>query len=97
MYTSLSRTFSAYRASPPVTLFAFPVPTPDIALMFSPIDDAKRQLVRWRELVVPGAFLVLALNVITQGVCVRGVNRLTTVSVECGSSVAVLHGLGCCV
>ncbi|GMK55345.1 hypothetical protein CspeluHIS016_0204010 [Cutaneotrichosporon spelunceum] len=75
MYSSLSRTFSAYISSPPITLLA--VPTPDIAL-FPHIDDAKGQLVRWRELAVPGALLALAVNVITQGLCIRGVNRLTS-------------------
>ncbi len=77
MYSSLSRTFNAYISSPPITLLA--VPTPDMAL-FSPVDDAKRHLVRWRELAVPGALLALAVNVITQGLCIRGVNRLTSVS-----------------
>lgn len=77
MYASLSRTFSAYSSSPPITLLA--VPTPDVAL-FSSADDVKRQLVRWRELAVPGALLALAVNVVTQGLCIRGVNRLTSVS-----------------
>ncbi|CAK9781607.1 UAA transporter [Cutaneotrichosporon oleaginosum] len=75
MYASLSRTFSAYMSSPPVTLLA--VPTPDMAL-FSPVDDAKRELIKWRELAVPGALFALAVNVVTQGLCIRGVNRLTS-------------------
>ena len=29
---------------------------------------------------LPSAFVALAINVVTQGVCVRGVNRLTAVS-----------------
>lgn len=81
MYSTLSRSYSAYMSSPPITLLA--IPTPEIAL-FSPIDDAlggaKKQLLRWRELAVPGALLALAVNVVTQGLCIRGVNRLTSVS-----------------
>lgn len=79
MYPTLSKTFNAYRASPPITLLTLPIPSPEIAL-FSPIDDAKRELIRWRELAVPNAFLALAVNVVTQGLCIRGVNRLTSVS-----------------
>ncbi|BEI84960.1 hypothetical protein CcaverHIS002_0503610 [Cutaneotrichosporon cavernicola] len=75
MYASLSRTFNAYISSPPITLFA--VPTPDVAL-FPHVDDAKRQLFRWRDVAVPGAVFALGVNVITQGLCIRGVNRLTS-------------------
>lgn len=77
MYSSLSRTYAAYMSSPPVALLS--IPTPEIAF-FSPIDDAKSGLVRWRELAVPGAILALGVNVVTQGLCIRGVNRLTSVS-----------------
>ncbi|WOO83979.1 UDP-xylose and UDP-N-acetylglucosamine transporter [Vanrija pseudolonga] len=77
MYPTLSKTFNAYRASPPITLLTLPIPSPELAL-FSPIDDAKRELIRWRELSVPNAFLALAVNVVTQGLCIRGVNRLTS-------------------
>lgn len=87
MSGTISRTFDAYMASAPVTLAT--IPTPDMALLstttFSqlsrlawPIDDAKRHLIQWRQLAVPGAILALLVNVITQGLCIRGVNRLTT-------------------
>lgn len=81
MYASLSRTYTAYLSSPPITLLA--IPTPEMAL-FYPVDDtlggARKHLVRWRELAVPGALFALAVNVVTQGLCIRGVNRLTSVS-----------------
>jgi len=77
MFPSFARTFKTYLASPRVALFA--LPTPEIAL-FSPIDDAKREIIKWRELAVPAALIPLALNIFTQGLCIRGVNRLTTVS-----------------
>jgi UDP-xylose/UDP-N-acetylglucosamine transporter B4 len=32
------------------------------------------------ELIVPSAWIALALNVFTQGLCIKGVNRLTAVS-----------------
>lgn len=40
----------------------------------------KEGLIQWRELMIPSALGALLLNVITQGMCVRGVNRLTAVS-----------------
>jgi hypothetical protein len=39
----------------------------------------KGGLIQWRQLMIPSALGALLLNVITQGFCVRGVNRLTTV------------------
>jgi hypothetical protein len=40
---------------------------------------SKGGLIQWRQLMIPSALGALLLNVITQGFCVRGVNRLTTV------------------
>jgi UDP-xylose/UDP-N-acetylglucosamine transporter B4 len=62
-----------------MTLFALPAPDFD-AFTAAAVGTAVKPLFRWHELAVPRAFLALALNVITQGVCIRGVNRLTTVS-----------------
>ncbi|TXT12844.1 hypothetical protein VHUM_01245 [Vanrija humicola] len=72
MYPSLSKTFNAYRASPPITLLTVPIPSPGLA------DDTKHELIRWRDIAVPKAFFALAVNVVTQGLCIRGVNRLTS-------------------
>ncbi len=54
-------------------------------------DVTKAKLVQWRDVVVPSAFVALAINVITQGMCIRGVNRLTSVSRLCphGSHAAI--------
>lgn len=43
-------------------------------------SSVKGGLLQWRELMIPSALGALLLNVMTQGLCVRGVNRLTAVS-----------------
>lgn len=67
--------------SPPMTLLAIPQPAPLALFSLGDIgEDTKNKLVHWKEIVVPSAMFALAVNVVTQGMCVRGVNRLTTVS-----------------
>lgn len=70
---------------------ALPKPTPS-SFLASPIQSPSALggggkawkplfgLVEWTELVVPSAIAALLVNVVTQGICVRGVNRLTSVS-----------------
>lgn len=92
MYPTLSSTWSAFSASQPITLFAIPTPSglpisssylslPDTDRLSGGVKDA---LVQWRSLMIPSALAALLLNVITQGMCVRGVNRLTAVSPNLG-------------
>lgn len=66
---SLLSTFKAYASTAPVKLLTVPLPS------IAPNDGVK-----WAALVVPSALLALAVNVVTQGLCIRGVNRLTSVS-----------------
>lgn len=87
MYPTLSTTWSAFASSSPVTLFAVPTPAGlPIQSSFLSLPDVmstvQGSLLHWRDLVVPSALAALLLNVITQGLCVRGVNRLTAVSLE---------------
>jgi UDP-xylose/UDP-N-acetylglucosamine transporter B4 len=80
-HASLTSTFEAFAASTPVKLLVIPTPSalPDTRFL-SVGTGAKDSLIQWRQLMIPSALGALLLNVITQGMCVRGVNRLTTVS-----------------
>ncbi|GFZ49994.1 hypothetical protein JCM24511_07747 [Saitozyma sp. JCM 24511] len=89
LYPTLSTTFRSFAQSPPITLVAVPKPTPS-SFLASPIQSPSALgaggkawepffgLVEWTELVVPSAIAALLVNVVTQGICVRGVNRLTS-------------------
>ncbi|WRT69607.1 uncharacterized protein IL334_006596 [Kwoniella shivajii] len=71
--TSLKSTYRSFASSPPVSLFNLPIP----ATYSSSDNPIKNILGEYVDLLVPSALLGLALNIITQGICVRGVNRLT--------------------
>ena len=77
MAPSIVSTFSAYTQSPPVALYAF-APSADPLSLQSSSSWTKRFSAF--PLVVPSAFVALAVNVLTQAICIRGVNRLTAVS-----------------
>ena len=77
-------TFEAFSLSTPVNLLSLPIPTAVPKSRFLAIGSgSKDSLIQWRQLMIPSALGALLLNVITQGMCVRGVNRLTTVSRPC--------------
>ena len=64
-----------------MTLVAIPQPAPLALFSLGDMSDATSEnLVKWRNVVVPSALFALAVNVVTQGMCIRGVNRLTSVS-----------------
>jgi UDP-xylose/UDP-N-acetylglucosamine transporter B4 len=67
--------------STPVNLLAIPTPAGLPETRFLAGTGTKDTLIQWRQLMIPSALGALLLNVITQGMCVRGVNRLTTVSI----------------
>ncbi|KAL7425048.1 golgi uridine diphosphate-N-acetylglucosamine transporter [Cryptotrichosporon argae] len=74
---SLSATLSSYASSPPMALFALPVPDPAVDMLTVRAGLADH-LVNWKTVAVPSALVALAVNVVTQGMCIRGVNRLTS-------------------
>ncbi|WVQ79351.1 hypothetical protein IAT38_001448 [Cryptococcus sp. DSM 104549] len=83
--SDLLSTYSSYASSPPLTLLTLPQPTPaffpalfttDPRTLVAPSTSSK--YLEWRALIMPSAMFALALNLVTQGLCVRGVNRLTT-------------------
>jgi UDP-xylose/UDP-N-acetylglucosamine transporter B4 len=83
-YSSLMSTFEAFSLSTPVNLLAIPTPAmlPETRFLSLVAGESglKDSLIQWRQLMIPSAIGALLLNVITQGMCVRGVNRLITVS-----------------
>jgi hypothetical protein len=80
-FPSLISTFEAFSLSTPVNLLAIPTPPGFPETRFLAGSSTKDTLIQWRQLMIPSALGALLLNVITQGMCVRGVNRLTTVSI----------------
>jgi hypothetical protein len=74
LHTSLRTTFNTYAATAPVTLLTLP---------FSPLFNKHAGAGTWQpnapRIAVPSALAALALNVVTQGFCIRGVNKLTAV------------------
>lgn len=85
-YPSLHETYNSYASSQPITLLRIPSPsTHFVTLLTEPsgyllVDGWMGKLIRWKELVIPSALFALGVNVVTQGLCIRGVNRLTSVS-----------------
>ena len=79
MYPAISSTFASYLVSPPLTLLSIPTP-PTVLTLLSTGSWINDKAAAWR-LTVPSAMLALLVNVVTQGLCIRGVNRLTSVSV----------------
>ncbi|WVR08120.1 hypothetical protein IAU60_005166 [Kwoniella sp. DSM 27419] len=73
MHSSITSTFSSFAASPSLSLFAVPLPAAGSQKL-----SGKSPFLWWHDVVVPSALFSLAVNIITQGICVRGVNRLTT-------------------
>lgn len=80
MYGELADTTRSFAASPPMQLFSLPTFDPSTVLLSG--NGAKATLLRWRSVVVPSAFFAVLVNVVTQGLCIRGVNRLTAVSLS---------------
>lgn len=70
MAPSIVSTFKAYSSTPSVRLLSLPLPSTAYSDHF-----------KWGDLAIPSALLALGVNVVTQGLCIRGVNRLTSVSV----------------
>lgn len=69
MAPSMLGTLRAYMATPAVRFISLPLPS------VKPNDGIK-----WHDFAIPSALLALGVNVVTQGLCIRGVNRLTSVS-----------------
>ncbi|WWD20233.1 hypothetical protein CI109_104709 [Kwoniella shandongensis] len=79
LYPSLTTTFTSFAASSPITFLKLPQPAiflNDFAATQSSKTDWLRMT--WRDVVMPSAIFALLLNIFTQGLCIRGVNRLTT-------------------
>lgn len=82
-YPDLISTFRSYASSPPTTLLSIPTTSGIAALYTDPIFSGKPVSSTPKDglrIAVPSALLALAINVLTQGLCIRGVNRLTAVS-----------------
>lgn len=80
-YSDLIQTYNAYTSSPSLTLLSIPRPSASLfPALFTenPTSFSSAKYFDWHELLIPSAMFALALNLITQGLCVRGVNRLTT-------------------
>ncbi|OCF34293.1 hypothetical protein I317_04187 [Kwoniella heveanensis CBS 569] len=91
LHSTISSTYQSFASSPSTTLLALPVPSPSALFVYlspSPSTDPRhhddhsgsswKNLIEWRDLVMPSALFALFLNILTQGICVRGVNRLTS-------------------
>ena len=68
MHRTISASFAQYAATPPVTLISLP----GSRFKAGPGSGS--------GIAVPSALMALVVNVVTQGFCIRGVNRLTAVS-----------------
>lgn len=86
LYPTLSSTYSAFLLTPPVNLLSLPLAATEERFgSFLALDEirtlphAGKTPAWWHRAAVPSAVLALAVNVVTQGICVRGVNRLTSV------------------
>lgn len=86
LYPTLSKTYSAFLLTPPVNLLSLPVAATEgrfgsfLALgEIGSLPYTGKPPAWWHRAAVPSALLALAINVVTQGICVRGVNRLTSV------------------
>ncbi|EIW71590.1 hypothetical protein TREMEDRAFT_27309 [Tremella mesenterica DSM 1558] len=77
LYSNITSTFLAYTRSPPLLLFALPSAAPASIYTFGP-HHTTQQWLEWKPVSVPGALVALLVNVTTQGLCIRGVNRLTS-------------------
>ncbi|WVW87021.1 hypothetical protein I302_109077 [Kwoniella bestiolae CBS 10118] len=79
--TSLQSTYKSYASSSPISLSSLSLPVPIISsfpIPFPTYNPIKTILGGHADLLIPSALLGLLINVITQGLCVRGVNRLTS-------------------
>ena len=70
MSGTIATTYKEYAATPPVTLLALP--------SFAALDGKTGR--GSGGITLPSALAALVINVVTQGFCIRGVNRLTAVS-----------------
>ncbi|WVQ75157.1 hypothetical protein IAR50_004766 [Cryptococcus sp. DSM 104548] len=83
-YSELASTYRDYASSAPMTLISLPLPPQSLftSLTSAPAPPTSsptiNKLIAWQDLLIPSALFALALNLFTQGLCVRGVNRLTT-------------------
>ncbi|WWC73779.1 uncharacterized protein I206_107751 [Kwoniella pini CBS 10737] len=78
LQSSLRSTFNSFASSPPISLRSLALPIPVISSFPIPTFDPKDLLGGYADLLIPSALLGLAINIVTQGICVRGVNRLTS-------------------
>ncbi|KAI9638989.1 UAA transporter [Dioszegia hungarica] len=80
-YPTLISTFKSYAVSPPTALFTLPTKSPaEVAMYYRTSPTYKIQPsspMPGYKVQIPSALLALAINVTTQGLCIRGVNRLT--------------------
>ncbi|WWC92698.1 uncharacterized protein L201_007657 [Kwoniella dendrophila CBS 6074] len=83
--STISSTFKSYSASPPISLSTLssnlnlPFLSPYISSFPIPTSyPLKDRISPYLDLLVPSALVGLTINIITQGICVRGVNRLTS-------------------
>ncbi|WVQ66138.1 uncharacterized protein L199_004316 [Kwoniella botswanensis] len=81
MQSSLKSTFNSYLSSPPINLSSLSLPIPitsSFPIPFPSYNPLKSILGGYADLLIPSAILGLLINIVTQGICVRGVNRLTS-------------------
>ncbi|WWC95735.1 hypothetical protein V866_002601 [Kwoniella sp. B9012] len=81
MRSSLKSTFNSYLSSPPINLSSLTLPVPitsSFPIPFPTYNPLKSILGGYAELLIPSAILGLLINIVTQGICVRGANRLTS-------------------
>ncbi|WWC65747.1 uncharacterized protein I303_108369 [Kwoniella dejecticola CBS 10117] len=82
LQSSIRTTYTSFASSPPISLHSLTrslaLPVPVISSFPIPTFDPKSLLGGYADLLIPSALLGLAINIVTQGICVRGVNRLTS-------------------
>ncbi|WVQ95982.1 hypothetical protein IAU59_003081 [Kwoniella sp. CBS 9459] len=83
LHSTISSTYQSFASSPPMALFALPVPSSSALFVLDASPNQRsgssfKGSLEWRDLVIPSALFALLLNILTQGICVRGVNRLTS-------------------
>ncbi|WVF68435.1 hypothetical protein IAT40_003200 [Kwoniella sp. CBS 6097] len=85
LHSTITSTYQSFASSPSMTLLALPIPSPSALLVLNTPSDQEaaspfhwKESLEWRDIVMPSALFALLLNILTQGICVRGVNRLTS-------------------
>nr|ODN95565.1 solute carrier family 35 (UDP-xylose/UDP-N-acetylglucosamine transporter), member B4 [Cryptococcus depauperatus CBS 7855] len=82
-YSDLVQTYNAYGSSPSLTLLTIPCPSISSSMpLFAESSEFSssswQSLIDWHDILLPSAMFSLVLSLVTQGICVRGVNKLTT-------------------